>query len=102
MVSSSVVSEEAQRIGVDGVICGHIHHATIESMNGVEYINTGDWVESCTAVIEHFDGRMELIEWTERRDRRPTTGIVNSDSEERDEDRVIQLPLPVRELATFR
>lgn len=98
----SVVSEEAQRIGVDGVICGHIHHATIESMNGVEYINTGDWVESCTAVIEHFDGRMELIEWTERRDRRPTTGIVNSDSEEHGEDRVIQLPLPVRELATFR
>lgn len=97
-----MVSEEAQRIGVDGVICGHIHHATIESMNGVEYINTGDWVESCTAVIEHFDGRMELIEWTERRDRRSTTGNINTDSEEHEESRVIKLPRPVRELATFR
>ncbi len=84
------------------MICGHIHHATIESMNGVEYINTGDWVESCTAVIEHFDGRMELLEWTERRDRRPTTGSVVSDGEERDEGSVIQLPRPVRELAIFR
>ncbi|MFQ0814443.1 UDP-2,3-diacylglucosamine hydrolase [Brucella anthropi] len=98
----TVVSEEAQRIGVDGVICGHIHHATIESMNGVEYINTGDWVESCTAVIEHFDGRMELLEWTERRDRGPTTGNIVSDGEEHDEGRVIRLPRPARELATFR
>lgn len=60
----TVVSEEAKRIGVDGVVCGHIHHATIETMQGVEYINTGDWVESCTAVVEHFDGKMELIKWT--------------------------------------
>ena len=50
---------------VDGVICGHIHHAAIENMDGIEYINTGDWVESCTAVVEHFDGRMEIIRWTE-------------------------------------
>ncbi|PYE89971.1 UDP-2,3-diacylglucosamine diphosphatase [Phyllobacterium leguminum] len=59
-----VVSEEARRAGVDGVICGHIHHATIETIDGIEYINTGDWVESCTAVAEHFDGTMELISWT--------------------------------------
>lgn len=58
-----VVSEEARRVGADGVICGHIHHATIETVGGVEYVNTGDWVESCTAVVEHFDGRMELISW---------------------------------------
>ncbi|GAB1581823.1 UDP-2,3-diacylglucosamine diphosphatase [Phyllobacterium phragmitis] len=59
-----VVSEEARRLGVDGVICGHIHHATMESIDGVEYINTGDWVESCTAIVENYDGTMELISWT--------------------------------------
>ena len=48
---------------VDGVICGHIHHAAIERFGDIEYINTGDWVESCTAVVEHFDGRMEIIHW---------------------------------------
>jgi UDP-2,3-diacylglucosamine pyrophosphatase LpxH len=55
---------EAGRHGVDGVICGHIHSAAQRDMNGVVYINTGDWVESCTAVVEHFDGRLELIDWT--------------------------------------
>jgi len=58
-----VVAEEARRSNVDGVICGHIHHAVIEDIDGITYINTGDWVESCTAVVEHFDGRMELIRW---------------------------------------
>jgi UDP-2,3-diacylglucosamine pyrophosphatase LpxH len=61
-----VVAEEARRNEVDGVVCGHIHHAVIEEIDGITYINTGDWVESCTAVIEHFDGRMELIRWQER------------------------------------
>ena len=58
-----VVADEARRNEVDGVICGHIHHAVIEDIDGITYVNTGDWVESCTAVIEHFDGRMELIRW---------------------------------------
>lgn len=49
--------------GVDGVICGHIHAATIRQIQGITYINCGDWVDSCTAIVEHFDGRMELIEW---------------------------------------
>ena len=57
------VAEEARRQKVDGVICGHIHHAVMEDIEGIRYINTGDWVESCTAVVEHFDGRMELIKW---------------------------------------
>lgn len=60
-----VVSQEARRSEVDGVICGHIHHAAIEDIDGIEYINTGDWVESCTALVEHFDGRMEIIRWME-------------------------------------
>ena len=58
-----VVVEEARRNEVDGVICGHIHHAVMEDMDGIRYINTGDWVESCTAVAEHFDGTFELINW---------------------------------------
>mgnify|MGYP001569286216 CR=1 FL=1 len=49
--------------GLDGVICGHIHSAAIREMDGLTYINCGDWVDSCTAIVEHFDGRMELIEW---------------------------------------
>jgi UDP-2,3-diacylglucosamine pyrophosphatase LpxH len=60
-----IVVEDARRSQVDGVICGHIHHAAMEEMGGIQYINTGDWVESCTAVAEHFDGRMEIIQWTE-------------------------------------
>ena len=55
---------EAQRHAVDGVICGHIHHAAIRDDFGTRYINCGDWVESCTAVVEHFDGRFEVITWT--------------------------------------
>jgi len=54
---------EARRRQVDGVICGHIHTAAIRDLDGFTYINTGDWVESCTAVVEHQDGRMELIDW---------------------------------------
>ncbi|MGN7293559.1 UDP-2,3-diacylglucosamine diphosphatase [Rhizobium sp. SAFR-030] len=58
-----VVAEEARRNHVDGVICGHIHHAVMEDIDGIRYINTGDWVESCTAIAEHMDGRFELISW---------------------------------------
>ncbi|WP_150050540.1 MULTISPECIES: UDP-2,3-diacylglucosamine diphosphatase [Methylomonas] len=49
--------------GVDGVICGHIHHAEIKQIEGFMYVNTGDFVESCTAIVEHHDGRLELIKW---------------------------------------
>ncbi len=61
-----IVAEEGRKEAVDGVICGHIHHAVIEDIAGTRYINSGDWVESCTAIVEHFDGRMELIRWAER------------------------------------
>jgi UDP-2,3-diacylglucosamine pyrophosphatase LpxH len=57
--------EEARRVGAEGVICGHIHHASMIEVNGIQYVNTGDWVESCTAVVEHFDGRLEIIRWAE-------------------------------------
>jgi UDP-2,3-diacylglucosamine pyrophosphatase LpxH len=54
---------EARRRHFDGVVCGHIHHAEMRQVEGVLYLNTGDWVESCTALVEHHDGRLELIDW---------------------------------------
>jgi len=57
----------ARERGTDGVICGHIHHATITEIDGLTYCNDGDWVESCTALVEHFDGRLEIVHWAEQR-----------------------------------
>jgi UDP-2,3-diacylglucosamine pyrophosphatase LpxH len=54
--------------GFDGVICGHIHHAEIKEINGVAYMNDGDWVESCTALVEHHSGQWEIITWTKEKD----------------------------------
>jgi UDP-2,3-diacylglucosamine pyrophosphatase LpxH len=54
---------EARRRSLDGVVCGHIHHAEMREVGGVLYINDGDWVESCTALVEHHDGRLELVDW---------------------------------------
>ena len=61
------VAAEAHRRGVDGVICGHIHKAEMRQIGGVTYINDGDWVESCTALVEHMDGRLEILEWAKLR-----------------------------------
>jgi len=58
----SVIHAVRER-GLDGVVCGHIHSATIKEVGGLLYINCGDWVDSCTAIVEHLDGRLELIEW---------------------------------------
>jgi UDP-2,3-diacylglucosamine pyrophosphatase LpxH len=55
---------EARRRGLSGVICGHIHHAEMRVVNGIHYMNDGDWVESCTALVEHADGRFELLDWS--------------------------------------
>jgi UDP-2,3-diacylglucosamine pyrophosphatase LpxH len=52
---------------VDGVVCGHIHQAEIRQFGGVTYCNDGDWVESCTALVEHMDGRLEILHWADRR-----------------------------------
>lgn len=60
------LANEAKRRGLDGVICGHIHHAEMRHVHGVLYMNDGDWVESCTALIEHPDGRFELLDWPAR------------------------------------
>jgi UDP-2,3-diacylglucosamine pyrophosphatase LpxH len=47
----------------EGVVCGHIHSAEIRTIEGIQYLNTGDFVESCTAIVEHYDGRFEIITW---------------------------------------
>ncbi|ACI99636.1 UDP-2,3-diacylglucosamine diphosphatase [Rhodospirillum centenum] len=59
------LADEARRRQVDGVICGHIHHAEMRDMDGVLYCNDGDWVESCTALVEHENGKLEIINWAE-------------------------------------
>ena len=56
---------EAKETGVDGVICGHIHFADMHERLGIHYINTGDWVESCTAVVESPEGELQIVKWTE-------------------------------------
>lgn len=57
------VAHEAKKRGHQGVVCGHIHHAEIREIDGVLYCNDGDWVESLTALVEHHDGRLELVRW---------------------------------------
>jgi UDP-2,3-diacylglucosamine pyrophosphatase LpxH len=56
------VADEARRRGMHGVVCGHIHHAEIRTIDGVLYCNDGDWVESLTALVEHMDGDLEIID----------------------------------------
>ncbi|OQA33746.1 MAG: UDP-2,3-diacylglucosamine hydrolase [Betaproteobacteria bacterium ADurb.Bin341] len=59
---NAVIRAVRQR-GLDGVICGHIHFASKRQIDGLTYVNCGDWVDSCTAIVEHFDGLLEIIEW---------------------------------------
>ena len=54
---------EARRRNVDGVICGHVHTPEMRDIDGIAYYNDGDWVESCSALVEHLDGRFEIIHW---------------------------------------
>jgi UDP-2,3-diacylglucosamine pyrophosphatase LpxH len=60
-----VVAYETARLGVDGVVCGHIHRPEITKLNNVVYCNCGDWVESCSALVEHHDGSLELLRWAD-------------------------------------
>jgi UDP-2,3-diacylglucosamine pyrophosphatase LpxH len=72
------LAAEAERFRADGVICGHIHHPTIHDDFGVRYINCGDWVESCTAIVEHMDGTFEIITWSEAMALPAPTTLVTS------------------------
>jgi UDP-2,3-diacylglucosamine pyrophosphatase LpxH len=67
----AAVAKEARRRGAQGVVCGHIHHAELREIDGIVYANDGDWVESLTALAEHADGRLEILDWAAHmRDRR--------------------------------
>lgn len=59
----AAVADEARRQGADGIICGHIHHAADRRIDGVHYLNCGDWVESCTAIVETQSGVLEVVHW---------------------------------------
>jgi UDP-2,3-diacylglucosamine pyrophosphatase LpxH len=59
------VAKEAEQRGVDGVVCGHIHCAEIRQIGDITYYNDGDWVESCTALVEAADGEMSILDWSE-------------------------------------
>ncbi|MEM8569782.1 MAG: UDP-2,3-diacylglucosamine diphosphatase [Pseudomonadota bacterium] len=78
-----VLTEEARRGKYDGIICGHIHSANISEMNGIAYVNTGDWVESCTAVVEREDGRLQLIDWAAFRRKRKFVQTFKETNEKR-------------------
>jgi UDP-2,3-diacylglucosamine pyrophosphatase LpxH len=62
----AAVAREARHRGLQGVVCGHIHHAEMRTIDGVLYCNDGDWVESLTSLVEHADGRLEIIDWAAR------------------------------------
>jgi UDP-2,3-diacylglucosamine pyrophosphatase LpxH len=64
-----IVAREAETRGVDGVVCGHIHHAEIRQIGGVLYLNDGDWVESCSALVEDANGHMEILHWADPQQR---------------------------------
>ena len=68
------VATEAGRRGVDGIICGHIHHAAIHDRLGLRYLNCGDWVESCTAIAETYAGTFQVIRWHD--DKKPLAAEV--------------------------
>jgi UDP-2,3-diacylglucosamine pyrophosphatase LpxH len=75
------VANEARKRGHRGVVCGHIHRAEMRDIGGTLYCNDGDWVESMSALVEHHDGRLELVQWTpvrETRGRSQKTGAVTA------------------------
>ena len=60
------LAQEARRRGMDGVVCGHIHRPQMRDIDGILYCNDGDWVESLSALVEHADGRLEIVHWAAR------------------------------------
>jgi UDP-2,3-diacylglucosamine pyrophosphatase LpxH len=72
------VAHEAERRHIDGVVCGHIHTAEIREFGAITYYNDGDWVEGCTALVEHHDGTMEVLHWADEMARRdgPLDGLL--------------------------
>jgi len=77
------LAAEAKKRGVDGVICGHIHHPAIRDIDGVTYVNTGDFVESCSLVVENDDGALEVVYWSKPR---PSADSNEAEAETADTD----------------
>jgi UDP-2,3-diacylglucosamine pyrophosphatase LpxH len=69
------VTHEARMRGLDGVVCGHIHHAALRVIDGVSYANDGDWVESCTALAEDRRGRLQVVSWRATEARAPAASL---------------------------
>jgi len=78
--------DRAKREGYDGIVCGHIHHPNVVERDGVIYCNDGDWVESCTTLVEKNDGVLELWHWSDRSQciKRLTGEKINADVEQLD------------------
>ena len=80
-INEKTLATYAKKKNVDGIICGHIHHSADQVLDGVRYLNCGDWVEGATFLVEHFDGRMEVIDWNKIRgdvvDYKPYLKVVN-------------------------
>jgi UDP-2,3-diacylglucosamine pyrophosphatase LpxH len=62
------IAESAKHQQADAVLCGHIHHAEMRQMETILYLNDGDWVESCTAMVEDFNGKLSIIHWVQERE----------------------------------
>ena len=75
------VAREARKRGVDGVVCGHIHHAEMRMIDGVLYCNDGDWVESLTALVEHHDGKLEILDWSHGMQAKPAVEVMEEELE---------------------
>jgi UDP-2,3-diacylglucosamine pyrophosphatase LpxH len=60
------LSNYVKNQGLSGIICGHIHHANICDYDGIRYMNCGDWVESCTALVEHHNGSFEIVRYSNK------------------------------------
>ena len=88
------VAREARKREVDGVVCGHIHHAELREIDGLIYANDGDWVESLTALVEHPNGRMELLDWSALARPYGAAAAVRGESADMAEP-VAPLPVPV-------
>lgn len=73
----AAVIEEARRRGLDGVVTGHIHHARINDVDGLTYCNDGDWVESCTALVEDRNGRLSILHWPTVEQNTPRLALVS-------------------------
>jgi UDP-2,3-diacylglucosamine pyrophosphatase LpxH len=80
------LTDAARESGADGVVCGHIHQARMKTVDGILYLNDGDWVESCTALVEHLDGRLELIHWPDPLLRADAKAAASAKKRENDND----------------